>query len=65
MTLKKSTVTVNCPNCGVTLLKIEHSNTQLELKCSGCKKLILIKAQEDGTISTKLKNKPRTTKESS
>lgn len=64
MALKKeSTVTVNCPNCGITLFKIEYSNTQLEIKCQSCKKLIAVKVLDDGTVISKLKNKPRASKD--
>ena len=64
MALKKdATVTVNCPNCGITLFKIEYSNTQLEIKCQSCKKLIAVKVIDDGTVTSKLKNKPRVPKD--
>ena len=64
MALKKdTTITVTCPNCGITLFKIEFSNTQLEIKCQSCKKLIAVKVIDDGTVVTKLKNKPKVLKD--
>lgn len=64
MALKKeNTIAVTCPNCCKTLFKIEFSNTQLEIKCQNCNKLVLVKVTDDGTVTSRLKNKIKSTKD--
>ena len=60
---KETTAAVTCPNCTTILCKVEVSNTQLEIKCRNCNKLIAVKVMEDGTVISKLKNKPRIPKD--